>query len=438
MRSVLIFIGKCVSFVSQRLHKGSGSTWPGHIALGANQRFVADILSHNPHVKVVLIAGTNGKTTTSKLLRFILEKNGLKVFQNAEGANLLNGVASSLIRNSTTNGKITKDVAIFEIDENTLPLILKQVTPSAILLLNLFRDQLDRYGEVNSIAHKWQTALQKLPKKTKVFINGDDPQLFYLGQHLSAHVSYFGVTDELMRKKELPHDVDSIYCPSCRKKLVYKKISYSHLGDFSCNHCGFKRKNVETFSNLSVTYPLKGDYIVYNTNAALLCAYELFSIPLQTATDELTSFQPAFGRQEIIEYNGKKVFLLLSKNPTGFNQSIQTVIDMNIEPINALVLLNDRVADGHDISWIWDVEFETLLNNTQTLVISGDRTYDLAIRLRYSSDSMKGEKFIVEENLKEALRMSLERIPKGDMLYILATYTAMLDVRKLLLGKKLL
>jgi len=435
MLGFTLLVAKLSTAFIQLLHLGSGSTWPGHIALEMNRHFIPKILKKNKHLTIILIAGTNGKTTTSKLMRFLLEKNSYSTLQNEEGANLLNGIASSLVRHANLSGTIKESVAIFEIDENTLPPVLHQVRPDAVILLNLFRDQLDRYGEVTSIADKWQKALFSLSSTTHLFINGDDPQLAYLGTHLPLKVTYFGISQDLMQKKDIPHDVDSIYCPNCKKKLNMKKIAYSHLGIFSCSNCNFTHPKTSTYSHLALSYPLKGDYIMYNTHAVMLALSTLFEIPAEQLATQLTNFRPAFGRQEVIEVGDKKVFLLLSKNPTGFNQSIATVLQMHTSPFNCMLLLNDRVADGHDVSWIWDVEFEDLLPHTSHVVVSGDRAYDMALRLHYADDQKQLQ---VGEHLSTALSTALKNTPAGEVLYILATYTAMLDIRKLLLGKKLL
>lgn len=440
MNLIQIFLGKLIIKISQFLNFGSGSTWPGHIALKFNNNFIEDVLNKNKHLKIIVIAGTNGKTTSTALLKFLLEKSGSKVFTNSEGANLLNGIASTLIKYSGINSKLNYDYAIFESDELNLPLLLNKISPDKVLILNLFRDQLDRYGEVNTIALKWLESLKKLTKKTEVFINGDDPQLYFIGTKLGKKVQYFGVSKESMKLKDIPHDVDSIYCPVCLSLLKYKKISFAHLGDFYCKSCNFKRGEVEDFSNTKINYPMYGLYNVYNTNAVLL----LFrSLPVSRLSRDqinnwLDRFTPAFGRQEEITYKNRKIFLLLSKNPAGFNQSIQTVSEMiktSTGKANFLLILNNKIPDGVDVSWIWDVDYKSILDTAKNIYISGDRVYDLNLRLRY-----EGEKNIINvfEDLKSAVDTIVKQTKEGERLYILPTYSAMLEVRKILLGRKLL
>ncbi|MCL5113861.1 MAG: Mur ligase family protein [Patescibacteria group bacterium] len=438
INALLILLGKSLIKFGNTLNIGSGSTWPGHIALKLNKNFIKQISSKNKNLKIVLIAGTNGKTTTSKLIKHILEKNSLKVFHNEAGANLLNGIASSFIKNSNLSGKLPYDVAIFEIDENTLPLILREINHYSILLLNLFRDQLDRYGEVNTIAKNWQQALKKVDKNTFLFLNGDDPQIYSLGQENDLKTYYFGISDKYMDQKEIPHDVDSVYCPNCSHKLNYSKMSYSHLGKFKCYNCGFKQEKVETFADQKINYPLFGKYNIYNTNAAILLTSKAFNIPTEKVIEFTEEFKPAFGRQEIVKYKGKNIIVLLSKNPTGFNQSIEATINYSKdEKPNALVVLNDRIPDGRDVSWIWDVDFNDL-SLAKKIIISGDRTFDLAIRFKYALNDSFEQKTIIEEDLEKAINTAVSQTEENKTLFILPTYSAMLETRKILGGKKIL
>lgn len=437
MNYFLILFGKLVIKISQLLNLGSGSTWPGHIALAINDKFIEQVIDKNKNLKIIVIAGTNGKTTSTALLKFLLEKSGEKVFTNSEGANLLNGIASTLINYSNFFLKLNYDFAILESDELNLPLLLKKISPDKILILNLFRDQLDRYGEVNTIALKWLESLRNLTDKTEVFINGDDPQLYYIGTKLSQKVSFFGVDKKLMKLKDIPNDVDSIYCPVCLSMLKYNQLSYAHLGDFYCPKCQFRRGKIEDFSNQKINYSMAGLYNIYNTNAVLLLFKSLrivsAVIPVKTG---IHGFVPAFGRQEEIIFKNRKIFILLSKNPAGFNQSIQTVSEMaDKEKSNFLIVLNNRIPDGLDVSWIWDVDFAPILDVAKEIFVAGDRVYDLNLRLRYENSKSMISPF---ENLSDAIKSIINKTKEGERLYILPTYSAMLEVRKILLGHKLL
>ncbi len=436
INTIILIIGKVIIKVSKLLNFGSGSTWPGHIALKFNDKFIEDVVNKNKNLKIIIIAGTNGKTTSTALLKFLLEKSGKKIFTNREGANLLNGVASSIIKNSNVFSQLKYDFAIFESDEFNLLLLLKKVSPDKILILNLFRDQLDRYGEVNTIALKWLESLKTLPAKTEVFINGDDPQLYFIGSSLIQKVQYFGVETKLMKLKNIPHDVDSIYCPVCLSLLHYHQLSFAHLGDFYCSNCQFKRGVVNDFSDKKISYPMSGLYNVYNTNAVLLLLKSLVKVEIKDVNQWLKTFAPVFGRQEEIVYKNRKIFILLSKNPAGFNQSIQTVKKiLKSKRANFLIILNNKIPDGLDVSWIWDVDFKPILDVADNVYVSGDRVYDLNLRLRYEN----GKKNIATfENLPDAVESIVNKTKEGERLFILPTYSAMLEVRKILLGRKLL
>jgi UDP-N-acetylmuramyl tripeptide synthase len=435
VNTFLIILGKLIIKTSKLFSFGSGSTWPGHIALKLNSKFIEEIIYKNKKLKIIVIAGTNGKTTSTALTKFLLEKSGKKVFTNHEGANLENGVASSIIRNSNLFLKLKFDYAIFESDELNLPLLLNKISPDKILILNLFRDQLDRYGEVNTIALKWLKSLKELTNKTEVFINGDDPQLYYIGTKLTQKVTFFGVAKKLMKLTEIPNDVDSIYCPVCLSLLKYHRLSYAHLGDFYCSKCQFKSGKLSDFSNTKINYPMNGLYNIYNTNAVLLLIKSLIDVSFKDLNKWLKEFTPAFGRQEEITYKNRKIFILLSKNPAGFNQSIQTVSEMvKNQRANFLVVLNNRIPDGLDVSWIWDVDFKPIFNVANNVSVAGDRVYDLNLRLRYENINKNISTY---EDLSIAINSIVGKTKIGERLYVLPTYSAMLEVRKILTGKKI-
>lgn len=430
----LVIFGKFIIFVSRFFNLGSGSTWPGHIALTLNKNFIKEVVKRNKHLKIILIAGTNGKTTTGKLIQTILEKASYKVFQNESGANLLNGIASSIVLHSNVLCKINYDYAIFEVDENTLPLVLKELSPNYLILLNLFRDQLDRYGEVNTIANNWRYAIERLLSKTTLILNADDPQIAYLGKNVKQKVLYFGLKDRKITELKHQHASDSTYCPNCNSKLIYNAIYYSHLGDWQCNGCQYKRPK-DIFSSFQPS-TLVGIYNLYNILAASVVVENL-RVRKETTTEALKTFTPAFGRQEKLDITGRKVELFLSKNPTSFNESLRTIT--NLDAKNALLVLNDRIPDGRDVSWIWDVDFEDYAHQFEHILVSGDRAYDMGLRIKYAE---KTQNYIsnvkIYENLNDAIKESLKKLTISKTLYILSTYSAMLEVRRILLGKKIL
>ncbi len=425
-----ILAGKFTSFLIKNFLGRNASTWPGHLVLEANQKFIRQILNKNPKLKVVLIAGTNGKTTTTKALDYILKSNDISTIRNASGANLLNGFASLLIKETNVLGKVKKDALIFEVDENSLPLVLGEIpNPWALILLNLFRDQLDRYGEINTTAQKWKEVLGKINKQTKIIANSDDPQIANITKEAKGEKIYFSIPDKLKLEKTLSHAVDSTTCPTCFNLLTYSEISYSHLGNYKCENCGFKNPK-SIFFDLKTN--LRGSFNVYNLTAAVVTANKAFDIPVEKAVLDIESFKPAFGRQEEIFYKGKKIIIFLSKNPTGFNESLKVALKSKYS--NLLLVLNDRIPDGRDISWIWDVDFEMLKNKDLNITVAGDRIYDLANRLQYAEIN----KIRAEEKLELAIENSLAKLSDKQTLCILPTYSAMLEIRKILTGRNIL
>lgn len=439
----LIIVGKSFSKISKLLNLGSGSTWPGHIALETNKNFIKNLIRKNPQLIIVIVAGTNGKTTTGKLIQTILEANGNRVFQNKAGANLLNGISSALLLHSNVlSTKINYDYAIFEVDENSLSLVLNEFEPNYIIFLNLFRDQLDRYGEVDSIAKKWKSSLEKVSKKTTLILNADDPQIAFLGENYPSKTIFFGINNSVIDTATHHDTADSTYCPNCNSKLKFNAIYFSHLGDWQCPKCKLKRPklNIDKWE----MYPLPGTYNKYNILASVLFA-RINGINDKIIDSALQKFTPAFGRQEEIEINGKYIKIFLSKNPTSLNESLRTIVeesrshlasqgDTLKEKVNLLCVLNDRIPDGRDVSWIWDTNLESFIDEIDCITVSGDRAYDMALRLKYANSS----KFQIEENLQKAIELGLKTIDNEQTLYILPTYSAMLEVRKILTGKKIL
>ena len=422
-----LLAGKAVSKIS-KLQGRSGSTWPGHIALKTDKSFIRKIINRNPNLKIVLVAGTNGKTTTTKALSHILTTNNITSITNRAGANLLNGLASTLVLKSGLNGKINAQALIFEVDENSLPKVLDEVpNPDCIILLNLFRDQLDRYGEVNSIAKKWKNALMKLSDKTLVVANSDDALLAFVAGFSKKNL-FFTIDGKYKRERTLSHAVDSTTCPNCNNSLVFSRIAYSHLGDYVCPSCNLKNPKAKQYD---FSTKLLGTYNIYNLTSAILVADKVFNIIPHSSSLALNTFTPAFGRQESFIVDNKKILLLLSKNPTGFNENLKVVLTK--KNASLLILLNDRIPDGQDISWIWDVDFEVLKDNPLNVFVSGDRSYDMANRLFFANVPNN-----VFGDYKEAYREALTKTQAGKMLFILPTYSALLEIRKLISGKSIL
>ncbi len=434
-------VAKTITAVVRFVGLGAASVLPGAISRRFHPKLLSLLCEQVKH-GVILVVGTNGKTTTSLLLRTILENQNYQVAHNETGANLINGLVTTLLSNTNLIGTLTADYAILEVDENIVPLVLKDCQPKVILALNLFRDQLDRYGEVDTISQRWQKAIAPLSPNTIIVLNADDPTLSYLGQQLTQNVRYFGLSEPDLYLEEIPHAVDSIYCPSCGHPLTYEGVYLSHLGDYSCEKCGFQKSKLDVKSQ---DWPqiLIGVYNKYNTLAAGLVAQEL-TLETRAILKTVKEFKAAFGRAEELTINGKHVRILLSKNPVGMNETIRAVNDIKKmgKSSTTLLVLNDRIPDGTDVSWIWDVDTEPLVQLGGNLVVSGDRTYDMALRLKYSQETLPQKnnqvKLIVKENLKEAVQTALNLTTSEETLHIVPTYSAMLEVRGILIGRQIL
>jgi len=412
------------------LQIGEGATWPGEIAI----RIAPDILKEitKKDIEIIVVAGTNGKTTTAKMIETVVASKKRRVVRNESGANLDNGIVSTFIQDMLVPGKLQSTCFIFEIDEATVPNILLSLHPNVIVLLNLFRDQLDRYGEVDVIVEKWIHVLLRIPKITQVIINGDDPQLAYIGGLLSSPVQYFGLNNPDLFLSRIDHATDSIFCPKCGSRLTFGGVYFSHLGKWACGQCGFVHPHLNG-TDKDVITPLDGVYNRYNAIASMMVG-KVLGVADQEIADRLQTFTPAFGRMESIVYKGKKMCILLSKNPTGLNESLRAVLGQKKQgPL--LFVLNDRIPDGRDVSWIWDSDIEMLQDYDWHIGVAGDRVYDMALRIKYAGVS--DAQYTAYEDVKQAIDEMAHLTKVSEEVSIFTTYSAMLEVRKILTGKKM-
>jgi lipid II isoglutaminyl synthase (glutamine-hydrolysing) len=440
---IAVFAAKTITAAIRVSKLGAASVLPGTIGKRLHPQILT-LLTQQIKYGSIIIAGTNGKTTTALLLRDILERDGWKVVHNEAGANLVNGLITTLLDRTSLTGSLKADYGILEVDENVIPIVLPQIKPKYIITLNLFRDQLDRYGEIDNITRRWGEAIAKLSSDTTLIVNGDDPALAYLGQqaaigNIPKPVKYFGLSQPELYLDEIPHAVDSTYCPACGTALDYQGVYLSHQGDYNCPKCSFTKSGLSIDSR---AWPqvLIGVYNKYNTLAAVTTMTSI-GVSRPVILETINNFQAAFGRSEEIMYNGKKVRILLTKNPASMNETIRAVNQVKLDGGGSvsLMVLNDRIADGADVSWIWDVDTEKYVQSGGTIVVSGDRVFDMALRLEYSkTDPNRDAKLIVKENLKEAIDTALSLTSPTEILHVIPTYTAMLDVREILTGKKIL
>jgi lipid II isoglutaminyl synthase (glutamine-hydrolysing) len=406
-----------------------GGTWPGEIALFLNSRIGYWL---RPYFRqIIFVIGTNGKTSTTAFLTSLLEQSGQTVVTNQSGANLSNGLVSSCLTQLPLFAKKNKATAVFEVDEYSLPEAERQFKADYVLILNLFRDQLDRYGEVDSISQKWQQSL-KQNSKTKIIYLTADPSLEKLASSLPNQRQAYQIPESFLTKTAKIAG-DYLYCPNCQQKLKYEKYYLGHLGVWHCPNCSFRINNQAfSFSEREVA-KLKSlpDYLVINLQAVYLLAREL-GLPASIFWQASANWQPPFGRGEIYQAKNHQYVFYLGKNPASWSTALLDIKKKWQQGKAELVLgLNNRVPDGHDISWIWDALF-TFADEKPTISVYGDRAYDLAVRLKIN-DTPSRQVFTDLKKLNTYLQKN-----KYNQTIILANYSALLEARRLILGRSLL
>jgi UDP-N-acetylmuramyl tripeptide synthase len=429
-----IAAARLVAGLSRLVGAGAGMTIPGKLLSKLDPGAIDRLAARLPSGTAV-VSATNGKTTTTAMAAEILRPR-FRLAHNRSGANLVSGVASTLL---AAGGA---ELGLLEVDEGALPEVLRRVRPRAVCLGNLFRDQLDRYGELELVAERWRAAVAALPTGTALVLNGDDPQIGSLGPGV-----VYGLDDPRVARPSLQHAADSKYCIRCGTPYEYGAAYVGHLGDYRCPNCGHARPPLEVAARSielhgleraafdlvtpegtqRVELALPGLYNVYNALGAAALARAL-GAPLEDIAAGLARFSAAFGRFERIPVDGKRLLLLLIKNPAGANEAVRTLVDGG-PPRVAVVALNDAIADGRDVSWIWDVDFEPLLAGLDTLVCSGERAAELALRFKYGG--LDTSRIVVEPSLEQALDRGLDLTPEGGELVVLPTYTAMLALQRI-------
>lgn len=437
IKSILsILISKITAFLSKHILKG-GSTFPGKVALKIDKSILKKVGSD---YKIILVTGTNGKTTTTSMIYNILKENNFDVITNNTGANLYPGIVACFISHYSFFKKKKNPYAVIEVDEANVKFITEHLTPEIITVTNLFRDQLDRYGEVYTTLNKILEGVSKVPE-SKLVLNGDESLLGNL--NLKNPTIYYGFNTPIKENNSLDLNADAKFCKFCKAPYSYNLVTYNHLGDFYCPECGYKRPNLTysvnkifdlTPENSSVQIndteifiSQSGAYNIYNGLCAFAISKEI-GIKDSIIKSSLQNQSSSFGRQEQIKINGRDIEIILVKNPAGYNQALDTLA-LNKDEFSAAFMLNDNYADGRDVSWIWDVEFEKISAlQIQDIFISGIRMYDMAVRLKVAG--LNPEKFVLEEDY-EKLTNSLKN-SSSKKIYILATYTAMINYRKYL------
>lgn len=429
--------------------RGGGTTLPGRVLL----RLAPDAISRlgaGLDAGTTIVSATNGKTTTAGMVAAMLEADGRRPVHNRAGSNMTWGVATALLEQRGREG-------LFEVDEAWLPQVAAELEPAAIVLGNLFRDQLDRYGEMETLADEWAATVAERTGRSAFVLNADDPLIADLGREADGRrrpgVVYFGVEDSSQALPELQHAFDAKHCRRCGHPYAYERAFVGHLGHYSCPHCGAERPRPDVAATeialdgiagsrvavatpqgeIRLQLPLPGLYNVYNALAAVATGLQLGVSPTRIA-GSFEEFRSAFGRVETIEVSGKAVSMFLIKNPAGANEVLRTLrLEAGREPLDLWIGLNDRIADGRDVSWVWDADFELLEGTVRRVVCAGTRAPEMALRLKYAG--WPGDSIEVVPEIEASLDRAVATAPRR--LFALPTYTALLELRKVLSNRGL-
>ncbi len=448
MYALKALIARLAGTLSRLLGRGGGTSMPGKVLLFLDRKAIERVGRRLENGSVI-ISATNGKTTTANMVASALRSVGISTVHNSEGANLASGVATSLLYSSSLSGKPNADLGLFEVDEAAMPSVAAAVEPRILLLSNLFRDQLDRYGELETIADNWAKEVKRV-KQRELVLCADDPLIADLGRVAAEaevrRIVYFGVEDDRHGLPGLQHASDSKLCRSCGAAFEYELVLMGHLGHYSCSNCGSSRPAPDVTADeielkgmkgtsftlthgqdsVCINLRLPGMYNVYNALAAAACSIQL-GVGLERIKETLEDFSAAFGRVEVVELDARKAAIFLIKNPAGANEVLRTLVEDDAEEFDLVIALNDKIADGRDVSWVWDADFENLAGRTGSVVCSGTRAEEMALRIKYAG--VDPELISIEKDPVDALEKA-GGSESGRPLYVLPTYTALLHLYK--------
>lgn len=435
-RILAVWAAKCAERVSVHVFHRQGVTWAGRIALKICPNILSE-LAGQVREHIFIVCGTNGKTTTNNMLCAALEAEGKKVVCNHTGSNMLNGVAAAFALAAGWSGNLDADCASIEIDEASTKRVFPYFKPDYMVLTNLFRDQLDRYGEIDITMNLLKEVIQTAPDMT-VIVNGDDALSSFLAMDTGNPYIAYGISEQVVEDKDSREIREGRFCKKCGAMMRYNFYHYSQLGDYACTACDFKRPAIDfdaseiqlgdglsfTVENRRISANYKGFYNVYNILAAY-AAIRSAGIDAVHFCRMLEEFNPENGRMEEFHIRGTKAILNLAKNPAGFNQNISAVMQ-DSTPKDVIIVINDNAQDGTDISWLWDVDFDRFKDaNANSIMVSGIRCQDMRLRLKYVDIPS-----VLEEDVTKAIH---ECIEKGcGNLYVLVNYTALFSTRMVL------
>ncbi|HEX9056251.1 MAG TPA: MurT ligase domain-containing protein [Ktedonobacterales bacterium] len=448
--ALAITAGKLTGATGRVLRVGGGTSLPGVIARRIDPRVLRKVMDSTRARKVV-ICGSNGKTTTARMVAALARTAGQRVTQNRSGSNLLPGVTSVAVNGASLFGKLDADLLIFEIDEATIRHAVPEIEPDAVIVNNLFRDQLDRYGELYSVANALETMIRHLPPDATVVLNGDDPMVANFAPDAVARRLYFGMRTDDVGTQVPEHAADTIRCVRCQHDLEYSKVYISHLGAFHCPRCGYARPPLDVAvtraqlaalgtSRVELDTPsgplafdlsLPGLHNVYNSAGAIAGALAL-GIDPSGASRAFATLRPAFGRLEPITAGDRHIVLAFVKNPTSYNTTLRTILQQP-EQKHILSAHSNAETDGEDFAWLWDVDFEELAPQIASLTVSGTKAEELAMRFKYAG--VPEDKVTMIHERRGALDAALQRVGPGGTLYILAGYTPLMELRRVMDGR---
>ena len=443
--------GKAAGTASKVLRAGGGTSFPGTVARRIDPRILQKVAAASD-ARMAVVTGSNGKTTTCRMLAALAQAGGLRLTQNRSGSNLLQGVITAAVRGTDLRGRMDAQLLLLEVDEGTVRQLTPQVQPDTFLITNIFRDQLDRFGELYSMARGLEQAIEALPADATVILNGDDPLVASLAPTAPARRLYFGFRLDRAGTGVPEHAADTIRCVRCQHPLTYRAAYLSHLGDYECPECGNARPvldiavtaiapspaagseiTVETPDGIfPLQVPLAGLHNAYNAAAALACATAL-ALPRPLAPAQarqaMAGLRPAFGRLEEIQAGDRRVLLAFVKNPTSYNTTMREVLQRPGRK-HVLAAHSNTVVDGEDFAWLWDVELEQLVPQLASLTISGTRAEEVALRFKYAGVDPSVMQVI--PGREAALQTALSRTPAGEYLHIFAGYTPMRELRSIM------
>jgi UDP-N-acetylmuramyl tripeptide synthase len=447
--AVALSAGKLAGASGRLFRIGGGTSLPGMIARRIDPDILKSVVGASTAKKIV-ITGSNGKTTTARMTAALADASGHKVSQNRTGSNLLQGVTSVAVNFANVFGQLDSDVLLFEIDEATIPLAVPEIQPDVVVITNIFRDQLDRYGELYTVARALNTMLEELPASATILLNGNDPQVANLGQNARARRLFFGLETKEVGTPVPEQSADIIRCIHCGSDLVYEVAYMSHLGIYRCPDCGYTLPALEIaatavslapdgegathvklrtlLGEMTIEIPLPGLHNVYNAAAAIGIAQAAgFNMDkVQTAFSHL---RPAFGRLEKIQAGDKTIYLTFVKNPTSFNLMLR-LIAKHMGKKHLLLAASHTVVDGEDFAWLWDVDIEEVVPDILTAVCSGNKPEELALRLKYAE--LPTSKITLIPDREAALDAALKNVAPGGTLYIMSSYTPTQELRRIM------